>query len=90
MVSESVVAEAPAPGEVALRAALDAHRREILTCVGREMAAVDAAYTLAGTVTLSLPGDLAGSAAEGCVRSAVGALHVDHPAEPGGLRHLVR
>jgi len=87
---EAPPATNPAPTEVAVRMAIDARRREILTCVGREMAAVDGAYTAAGDVTVSLTGDLAGSAAEGCVRSALGALHLDHVSGAGAVRHLVR
>ena len=40
----------PPPVEAAVRGAIDARRREILTCAGRPMVAVDAGYTAAGAV----------------------------------------
>lgn len=75
--------------EAAIRAALDAARGDVLACVSRERAVVRATWDAAGAVSLTLEGDLAGSAEEGCVRAALS--HVRAPeGVPGTLLHLVR
>jgi hypothetical protein len=72
-----------------LRAWLDAQRDAILTCTERTSVAVTARWDATGTVTVALGGELAGTPAEGCVRSAVGAQQVPAGAA-GEVRHLVR
>lgn len=72
-----------------LRTWLDAQRDAILTCTERANVAVTARWDETGTVTVALGGDLAGTPADGCVRSAVGAQHVA-AGTAGELRHLVR
>ncbi len=79
----------PAADNAPLRTWLDTQRDAILTCTARTTVAVTARWDATGTVTLALGGDLAGTPAEGCVRSAVGAQHVPAGAA-GEVLHLVR
>lgn len=79
----------PTSDNVPLRAWLDTQRDAILACAERTTVVVTARWDAAGTVTVALGGELAGTPAEGCVRSAVGAQHVPGGAA-GEVRHLVR
>lgn len=72
----------------AVRAAIDAHAVDVLGCTGRASIGVHAVWDATGNVTFGLPGDLAGRPEEGCVRTAIGPLHVTGPA--GELMDLVR
>jgi hypothetical protein len=73
-----------------LRAAINARAADILTCAARERVAVSATYDAAGVVSISLQGELAGSAAEGCVRQALSELEVSSGATSGQVLQLVR
>lgn len=72
-----------------LRTWLDAQREAILACTERTTVVVTARWDASGAVSVALVGDLAGTPAEGCVRSAVGWQRVT-PSPAGELRHLVR
>lgn len=85
----SVDAGGPADHATRLRTWLDGQRDAILACTQRTNVVVTARWDATGTVTVALVGDLAGTPAEGCVRSAVGAQHVTAGAA-GEVRHLVR
>ncbi|MDQ3035677.1 MAG: hypothetical protein M3Y87_24945 [Myxococcota bacterium] len=86
----SASAFAATSSERALRAALDAHRDDLLACVSRDRVVVRATWTADGALTLALDGDLAGSAEEGCVRAALAELRAEGASAPGTLLHLVR
>jgi len=72
-----------------LRIWLDAQREAILACTERTTVVVTARWDASGAVSVALVADLAGTPAEGCVRSAVGWQRVT-PSPAGELRHLVR
>ncbi|MGE3634987.1 MAG: hypothetical protein AB7P00_34115 [Sandaracinaceae bacterium] len=88
--SSSTPAPAPAGIESMIRDGLDARRDDVLACVSRDRVAVRAAYAADGTVTLSLSGELAGSAEEGCVRAALDGVRVAATDAGGVIIHLVR
>ena len=73
--------------EATIRAALDAKARSITTCIGGP-GAIEARWTAAGAVTVSVRGEAANSPVQGCVRSAVGSLRVSAP-RAGQLLHAV-
>jgi hypothetical protein len=71
-----------------LRAALDGHAADILACTSTERVLVRAAWS-DGAVVVTLGNELAGTQAEGCVRSVLGSLPTPTTAE-GTLLHLIR
>ena len=73
--------------EAGLRSALDAHKADILGCVGTARASLSVRYS-EGKATVSLRGKLAGTDEEGCVRHVTGALRA--PPGDGSLIHVVR
>ncbi|MDQ3034321.1 MAG: hypothetical protein M3Y87_18075, partial [Myxococcota bacterium] len=68
---------------------LDARRAQIHRCAGVGVISVRAAWTEDGSVTVGLAAPLEGSAAEGCVRDAVGPQRVPATAA-GEIVHAVR
>jgi len=80
---------APTDDAAPLRIWLDGQRDGILACTQSTNVVVVARWDAGGAVTVALVGDLAGTPAEGCVRSAVGAQHLAASAA-GEMRHLVR
>lgn len=71
-----------------LRAWLDEHGATITACTGGQPAAVRLVRAASGEVTVSLHGPLAGSAEEGCVRSALPARRFE--SGPAELIHVVQ
>lgn len=86
---EPAPVETVSPQEQAIRRGLDARSEDVLACVDRPSVAVRVNHAADGSLSITLSGDLRDSPEEGCVRAAIGPVHVP-PGAPGVVVHLVR
>lgn len=68
--------EPAAPPEDALQSQVQTHREAIMSCVDAASLTLRLRWTADGQVVVQLPAELIGTAAEGCIQAAVGALQV--------------